>query len=181
VALGAGSAVAHGTFATLAAQTDFSFAAFLPGEYPGGETAEILNQRTGERISAPMLEGGLDPVGIPAEVGDVLEISILAGQTLLARMFRPVPERKPPVVVRTQPPNGKTKVPLNLSIGDLKQKFEVVSRNLLIECGGNGRAGFNPPASGNQWTYGAVANAEWTGVRMRDVLKAAGVNPAVLS
>jgi TolB protein len=116
VAFGGAAAVAPGAFATLAAQTDFSFTAFLPGEYPGGETAEILNQRTGERISAPMLEGGLDPVGIPAEVGDVLEISILAGQTLLARMFRPVPERKPPVVVRTQPPDGKTKVPLNLSI-----------------------------------------------------------------
>jgi len=102
--------------ATLAGLVDFSFTAFLPREYPGGETVEILNQRTGDRLSAPMLEGGLDPIGIPAQVGDVLEISVLQGQALLARMFRPVPERKPPVVVRTQPPNGKTKVPLNLSI-----------------------------------------------------------------
>jgi TolB protein len=102
--------------ASLAGLVDFSFAAFLPGEYPGGETVEILNQRSGERLSAPMLDGGLDPVGIPAEVDDVLEITIFAGQTLLARMFRPVPERRPPVVVRTQPPEGKTKVPLNLSI-----------------------------------------------------------------
>ncbi len=73
--------------------------------------------------------------------------------------------------------DGQVNTPLNLSIGDLKQKFEVVSLKLLIECGGNGRAGFNPPASGNQWTYGAVANAEWTGVRMADVLKAAGIKP----
>ena len=116
VALGGSAAAVSRAFATLAAQTDFSFTAFLPGEYPDGETAEILNQRTGERIAAPLLEGGLDPVGIPAEVGDLLEISILAGQTLLARKFYPVPERKPPVVVRTQPPEGKSKVPLNLSI-----------------------------------------------------------------
>ena len=116
VALGAGDAVANGIFATLAADTDFSFTALLPGEYPAGETVEILNQRTGNRISASMLEGGLDPVGIPADVGDVLEIAVLAGPTLLARWFYPVPERKPPVVVRTQPPEGKTKVPLNLSI-----------------------------------------------------------------
>ncbi len=102
--------------ATLAGLVDFSFTAFLPFEYPGGETVEILNQRTGERLSAPMLEGGLDPVGIPAEVDDVLEISVFEGQTLLARMWRPVPERRAPVVVRSQPPNGKTKVPLNLSI-----------------------------------------------------------------
>ena len=102
--------------AALAGLVDFSFTAFLPGEYPGGETVEILNQRTGERLSAPMLDGGLDPVGIPAEVDDVLEISVLQGATLLAQMRRWVPARQPPVVVRTQPPNGKTKVPLNLSI-----------------------------------------------------------------
>ena len=52
--------------------------------------------------------------------------------------------------------DGQVNSPLNLSIGELKQRFPVVSRKLLIECGGNGRAGFNPPASGNQWTYGAV-------------------------
>ena len=51
---------------------------------------------------------------------------------------------------------------------------------LTIECGGNGRAFFDPPASGNQWTYGAVACSEWTGVRLRDVLEAAGVQDGVV-
>lgn len=64
---------------------------------------------------------------------------------------------------------------LSLSIADLQEQFEVVSYDLLLECGGNGRAFFDPPASGNQWTYGAVACSEWTGVRLRDVLNAAGV------
>lgn len=76
--------------------------------------------------------------------------------------------------------DGEVNSPLKLTIDELKSRFEVVSRKLLIECGGNGRAGFNPPASGNQWTYGAVGNAEWTGVRMRDVLNAAGVKPNVV-
>jgi DMSO/TMAO reductase YedYZ molybdopterin-dependent catalytic subunit len=65
--------------------------------------------------------------------------------------------------------------PMKMSIADLKSKFEVVERALVLECGGNGRAFFNPPASGNQWTYGAVACSKWTGVRLADVLKAAGV------
>ncbi|GEQ96389.1 molybdopterin containing oxidoreductase [Iodidimonas gelatinilytica] len=65
--------------------------------------------------------------------------------------------------------------PLTLSINDLRRDFEVVSRQLVIECGGNGRAFFDPGASGNQWTVGAVACAEWTGVRLADVLKTAGV------
>jgi DMSO/TMAO reductase YedYZ molybdopterin-dependent catalytic subunit len=50
-----------------------------------------------------------------------------------------------------------------------------VRLKLQVECGGNGRASFNPPAKGNQWTVGAVGNAEWTGVRYADVLKAAGL------
>ena len=70
--------------------------------------------------------------------------------------------------------------PMTLSIADLKSKFEVVTEQLTIECGGNGRALFDPPAKGNQWTYGAVASSEWTGVRLRDVLKAAGVQSNVI-
>ncbi|MDG1437471.1 MAG: sulfite oxidase [Emcibacteraceae bacterium] len=69
---------------------------------------------------------------------------------------------------------------LSLSIADLKEQFEVVSYDLLMECGGNGRAFFDPSASGNQWTYGAVACSNWTGVRLRDVLNAAGVKPDVI-
>lgn len=71
--------------------------------------------------------------------------------------------------------DGFVEKSLSLSIADLKSQFEVVSYDLLVECGGNGRAFFDPPASGNQWTYGAVACSNWTGVRLRDVLKAAGV------
>ena len=71
--------------------------------------------------------------------------------------------------------DGFVNNPLKLSIADLKSKFEVVTRKICIECGGNGRAFFDPKAKGNQWTLGAVACSEWTGVRLIDVLKAAGV------
>ena len=70
--------------------------------------------------------------------------------------------------------------PLQLSIEDLKRRFEVVKVKLQIECGGNGRASFNPPASGNQWTIGAIGNSEWTGVRLRDVLNAAGIKESAV-
>ena len=66
---------------------------------------------------------------------------------------------------------------MELTIGELRERFAVVSRKLLIECAGNGRSAFDPPASGNQWTLGAVGNAEWTGVRMRDVLEASELRP----
>jgi len=70
--------------------------------------------------------------------------------------------------------------PLELSIADMRERFDVVTMALLIECGGNGRAYFDPPASGNQWTVGAVACSEWTGVRLKDVLEAAGVQSNVI-
>lgn len=76
--------------------------------------------------------------------------------------------------------DGLVDRPMKLSIAELKQKYKVVTRQLLIECGGNGRAFFNPPAKGNQWTYGAVACSEWTGVRLADVLKDAGIKDNVI-
>ncbi|MDA9556658.1 molybdopterin-dependent oxidoreductase [Vibrio sp.] len=71
--------------------------------------------------------------------------------------------------------DGFVDKPLELSIDDLKKNFEVVESALVIECGGNGRASFEPKAKGNQWSNGAVACAKWKGVRLADVLKAAGV------
>ena len=48
-----------------------------------------------------------------------------------------------------------------------------------IECAGNGRSFFEVTygrrASGTQWKLGAVGVAEWTGVRLRDVLERAGL------
>ena len=67
------------------------------------------------------------------------------------------------------------KDPLMLTLPELKRRFPTVTRHITLECGGNGRAAFFPPAKGNQWTYGGVGFPEWTGVMLRDVLHAAGV------
>lgn len=61
------------------------------------------------------------------------------------------------------------------TINDLKTKFTTHTFQLVIECGGNGRKEFNPPAKGNQWSLGAVACAQWTGVKLKDVLNDAGI------
>jgi DMSO/TMAO reductase YedYZ molybdopterin-dependent catalytic subunit len=66
------------------------------------------------------------------------------------------------------------------SLEDLKTKFQQHTYHLTLECGGNGRKEFNPPAKGNQWSLGAVGCAAWTGVRLKDVLNDAGLkNDAV--
>jgi DMSO/TMAO reductase YedYZ molybdopterin-dependent catalytic subunit len=76
--------------------------------------------------------------------------------------------------------DGEVSNPLTLTLDDLRSKFEVVKLKLQLECGGNGRAAFNPPARGNQWTLGAIGNAEWTGVRVKDVFKAAGIKESAV-
>ena len=74
--------------------------------------------------------------------------------------------------------DGEVNNKLEMTLGELKTKFKPVTRRMVLECGGNGRSFFNPQARGNQWTNGGVGCAEWTGVRLVDVLKAAGVKPS---
>ena len=73
---------------------------------------------------------------------------------------------------------GNVKNPKIYSIKDLKNNFEVITKSLQLECGGNGRAFFKPPALGNQWSYGAISCSEWTGVRLSDVIKSSGIKPS---
>lgn len=76
--------------------------------------------------------------------------------------------------------DGEVNNKLELTLGELKTKFKPVTRRSVLECGGNGRSFFSPQARGNQWTNGGAGCAEWTGVRLSDVLKAAGVKPSAV-
>ncbi|TLF44890.1 sulfite oxidase [Maribacter aurantiacus] len=61
------------------------------------------------------------------------------------------------------------------TLSELKSKFKSHTYQLTLECGGNGRSEFDPPAKGNEWTVGAVSCAKWAGVRLRDVLEDVGI------
>lgn len=63
------------------------------------------------------------------------------------------------------------------TLADLKKNFRHYTYQLQLECGGNGRGEFSPPGRGNQWGNGAIQCCQWTGVRVKDVLAAAGVKP----
>ena len=45
-----------------------------------------------------------------------------------------------------------------------------------MECAGNGRSHLEPKVKGVAWDIGAVGNATWSGVLLRDVLERAGVD-----
>ena len=67
--------------------------------------------------------------------------------------------------------------PRRYTLSELRSRFSRHSYRLTLECGGNGRSEFDPPASGNQWTVGAVSCAEWSGIRLKDLLEDAGIQP----
>ncbi|MFD2934229.1 sulfite oxidase [Spirosoma flavum] len=72
--------------------------------------------------------------------------------------------------------NGESvKAAKTYTLNDLKTKFKAHTYQLVLECGGNGRAGYFPKTSGNQWTEGGVSCAEWTGVRLKDILADVGL------
>lgn len=71
--------------------------------------------------------------------------------------------------------DGEVNNPLAFSLGEIKSKFAHVTQRMVLECGGNGRAYFSPETEGVQWHHGGAGCAEWTGVRLRDVLQAAGL------
>jgi DMSO/TMAO reductase YedYZ molybdopterin-dependent catalytic subunit len=76
--------------------------------------------------------------------------------------------------------DGEVERPFEMTIAELKDRFEVVTLHLQLECGGNGRAFFEPNARGNQWTVGAIGCSEWTGVRLADLLQAAGLKESAV-
>lgn len=68
--------------------------------------------------------------------------------------------------------------PLELSYAQLWE-MPLVSVTRAIECAGNGRVffaeAFGQAAKGTQWRTGAMGVAEWTGVKLRDLLERAGI------
>ncbi len=57
-----------------------------------------------------------------------------------------------------------------LTLNDLKTQFESVEVNALCMCSGNRRGLFAPHVAGVQWGHGAMGNARWKGVRLKDIL-----------
>ena len=70
--------------------------------------------------------------------------------------------------------DGEVERPLTLSYSELVSLPEQ-DLTVTIECAGNGRSYFSPNAEGEQWSYGAVGNAVWTGASMKTILEMAGI------
>ena len=73
--------------------------------------------------------------------------------------------------------DGMVSAPLDLSVGALRERFAHHTVRATMQCAGNRRGDMLAvrPVSGDPWAAGAIGTADWTGVRLADVLQNAGV------
>lgn len=76
--------------------------------------------------------------------------------------------------------HGLVNNPLSVSVADLRNNYEQVEIAAVCQCSGNSRGLFEPRVMGGEWTNGAMGNALWRGVRLRDILNKAGIQKGAL-
>ncbi|MGC6486057.1 MAG: sulfite oxidase [Planctomycetota bacterium] len=152
----------------------------------------VFGDRLPAGIAPVILTGGQDPQGLAGKDGlrvlndrpvnaeapaHLLDDDVTPARRLFVRN-----NGNPPAAEAVDPATWKLEVAgesiesaRTFTLTELKRDFRAHTYQLTIECAGNGRAEFSPPATGNQWTTGAVGCPRWTGVRLRDVLEACGV------
>lgn len=70
--------------------------------------------------------------------------------------------------------------PREFSYEELRRKFRAAEVAAVNQCSGNRRGLFSPHVPGVQWAFGAMGNAVWSGVRLKDVLEDADLAPGAL-
>src|SRR6202140_3636680 len=76
---------------------------------------------------------------------------------------------------------GHVNQTLSLSLDDILHGLPSVQLSAVNQCSGNSRVFFQPRVPGGEWANGAMGNAKWTGVRLRDVLDRAGVKAGAVA
>jgi DMSO/TMAO reductase YedYZ molybdopterin-dependent catalytic subunit len=76
--------------------------------------------------------------------------------------------------------HGHVRQPMRLTLDELVRDFKPFEIAAVNQCSGNSRGFFSPRVPGGEWGHGAMGNALWTGVRLKDVLDRAAVKAGAL-
>ncbi len=125
----------------------------------GGFAQELLKKHVSSPLDAEADLSALEPWETPTE-------------GVFIRSHHGVPSIDPEEYVLVV--DGLVDHPLKISLKELKE-FPEKSLHAVVECAGNWRGKQTPAAAGIQWGKGAVANAQWSGVSVAEILKKAGV------
>lgn len=97
----------------------YSYVSAQPGTFPAGRVVHISNTRSGDLAITSMVDGGFDPHGILAFVGDRVEIEIRSDDGTVRTVPVTVPDRRAPRAVRTWPQPARTDWPTDGPVGAL--------------------------------------------------------------
>ncbi len=122
----------------------------------------------------PLLVRSAHPYNAETPPDRLLASSLTAQADFYVRSHGDIP-RLDPATHRLRV-GGQVKTPLDLSMAELQERFPARSVTAVLQCAGNRRADLQAvrPTAGDPWAAGAIGNAEWTGVALADVLRAAG-------
>jgi hypothetical protein len=99
-------------------EAEVAYVSAAPGTLPGALSVRVRNVTAGDPATPPIpvSDGGFDPVSVRAASGDQLELAITQLGGTIAFTYVVVPPRRPPTVVRTNPPRGRTDVALSIRL-----------------------------------------------------------------
>jgi DMSO/TMAO reductase YedYZ molybdopterin-dependent catalytic subunit len=160
--------IASALAAPAVAQVDLGFAdnGMRPTTRAFPQKGEMILQRS----SPPLLE-------TPISVFDAHDFT--PSDRFFVRWHYPFPTSVDPAKHRLRL-SGHVGKPLSLSLAELA-RLPRVTLAAVNQCAGNGRGLFAPRMAGAQWGNGAMGNALWEGVRLKDVLALAGVKAGAVA
>jgi len=138
---------------------------------PSGEEAPPLGTLPGKK---PLIQRAFRPPNFETPL-EGLRPDFTPNDLFFVRYHLDVIPRVDPDAWRLSVGGGSVRSPFTLTLRQLQSEFEQVELAAVNQCSGNRRGLFTPRVPGVQWGNGAMGNARWSGVRLRDVLHRAGL------
>jgi sulfite oxidase len=136
--------------------------------------AQTQEEESGRSHTGPLIVHVARPFNAETPVREFTSLLTPNHRFFVRSHFGPPPQEAVAEDTWTLQVGGLVERAQTFRLKDL-QKIAPVTITAVVQCSGNGRAHFYPKVPGVQWDRGAVGNAQWTGVRLKDVLQRCGV------
>lgn len=147
---------------------------FLKASAAGAAGLSLLPAGTAFGAESGLLVHGTDPMNAEGRLGGLVASWMTPVENFYIRSHAPVPKIDTDAFRLSV--EGLVETPLSLSLTELGR---LTQHNVVatMTCAGNRRSEHSliRPVKGVPWREGAIGNARWTGVRLSDVLKRAGL------
>jgi DMSO/TMAO reductase YedYZ molybdopterin-dependent catalytic subunit len=170
---GAATLAVYGSFARMAGSTGLAATVdpVSPALPSGARDAAVLDALPGKK---PLIKRSYRPPNYETPV-DTFEQAFTPNDQFFVRWHLSNIPEVDAAEWRLKVGGDGASTPLELSLAQLAADFEQVEIAALCHCAGNRRGLSDPHVMGVQWGYGAMGNATWKGVRLKDILAKAGV------